>query len=101
MPRAGGGRAGGPDSDRPGPGSDFKLGQTRRRYEEQECPRNPGARGYGRVNSGTWFEAAQMRANRLAAEAGHDSKCAVAGLVWVSDASFGGKSMPWHGVYGA
>ena len=30
MPRAGG-RAGGPDSDRPGPGSDFKLGQTRRR----------------------------------------------------------------------
>jgi len=70
-------------------------------YEEQECPRNPGARGYGRVNSGTWFEAAQMRANRLAAEAGHDSKCAVAGLVWVSDASFGGKSMPWHGVYGA
>ena len=42
-----------------------------------------------------------MLANRLAAEAGHDSKCAVAGLVWVSDASFGGKSMPWHGVYGA
>ena len=69
-------------------------------YEEKECPRNPGARGYGRVNSGTWFEAAQMWANRLAAEAGHDSKCAVAGLVWVSDASFGGKSMLWHGVYG-
>ena len=23
------------------------------------------------------------------------------GLVWVSDASFGGKNMPWHGVYGA
>jgi len=37
----------------------------------------------------------------LAAEAGHYNKCAVAGLVWVSDASFGGRNMPLHGVYGA
>ena len=69
-------------------------------YEPQECPRNPGARGYGRVNSGTWFEAAQLRANQLVAEGGLGNKCAVAGLVWVSDESFGGVNMPWHGVYG-
>ena len=61
---------------------------------------NPDARGYGRVNSGTWFEAAQLRANSLAAAGGHGWKCAVAGLVWVSDASFGGVSTTWHGVYG-
>ena len=60
---------------------------------------NPDARGYGRVNSGTWFEAAQLRANSLAAAGGHGGKCAVAGLVWVSDASFGGVSTTWHGVY--
>jgi len=68
-------------------------------YEPQKCPRNPDARGYGRVNSGTWFEAAQLRANQLAAAGGHVEKCAVAGLVWVSDASFGGKNTSWHGVY--
>jgi len=67
-------------------------------YEPQKCPRNPGVRGFGRVNSGTWFEGAQLRANQLAG--GRGTKCAVAGLVWVSDASFGGKNMPWHGVYG-
>lgn len=71
-------------------------------YEPQKCPRNPGARGFGRVNSGTWFEAAQLRANQLsAAVGGRGTKCAVAGLVWVSDASFGGKNTTWHGVYGA
>jgi len=71
-------------------------------YEPQKCPRNPGARGFGRVNSGTWFEAAQLRANQLSAAAGgRGTKCAVAGLVWVSDASFGGKNTTWHGVYGA
>ena len=62
----------------------------------------PGARGFGRVNSGSWFEAAQYRANQLvAATGGLGTKCAVAGLVWVSDASFGGKNTPWHGVCGA
>ena len=61
-----------------------------------------GARGFGRVNSGTWFQAAQYRANQLAAAAGgRGTKCAVAGLVWVSDSSFGGKNTQWHGVYGA
>ena len=68
-------------------------------YEPQKCPRNPDARGYGRVNSGTWFEAAQLLANSLAAAGGHGGKCAVAGLVWVSDASFGGVSTTWLGVY--
>ena len=64
--------------------------------------RNPRARGFGRVNSGTWFEAAQYRANQLVAAAGvRETKCAVAGLVWASDASFGGKNTSWHGVYGA
>jgi len=53
------------------------------------------------VNSGTWFEAAQLWANQLAAAGGHGDKCAVAGLVWASDASFGGKNTNWHGVYGA
>ena len=54
------------------------------------------------MNSGTWFEAAQLRAKQLAAAAGgRGTKCAVAGLVWVSDASFGGKNTSWHGVYGA
>ena len=73
-------------------------------HEPQECPRNPGARGFGRLNSGTWFEAAQLQANRLAAAAGGRAlatKCAVAGLGRVSDTSFGGKKLPWHGVYGA
>jgi hypothetical protein len=32
-------------------------------YEQQRCPRNPGASVYGLVNSGTCFEAAQYRAN--------------------------------------
>ena len=71
-------------------------------YEPQRCPRNPGARRFGRVNSGSWFEAAQYRANQLtAATGGRGTKCAAAGLVWVSDTSFGGKNTPWHGVYGA
>ena len=71
-------------------------------YEPQRCPRNPGARGFGRVNSGSWFEAAQYRANQLAAATGgRGTKCAVAGLVWVSDASFGGKNTQWHCIYGA
>ena len=71
-------------------------------YEPQKCPRNPRARGFGRVNSGTWFEAAQYRANQLVAAAGvRETKYAVAGLVWVSDSSFGGKNTSWHGVYGA
>jgi hypothetical protein len=39
-------------------------------YEPQKCPRNPGARGFCRVNSGTWFEAAQLRANQLSAAVG-------------------------------
>jgi hypothetical protein len=72
-------------------------------YEQQRYPRNPGASGYGRVHSGTWFEAAQYRANQLAASAGgRGTKCAVAGPVWVfdSDASFGGKNTQWHGIYG-
>ena len=56
----------------------------------------------GRVNSGSWFEAAQYRANQLAAATGgRGTKCAVAGLVWVSNASFGDKNTPWHSVYGA
>ncbi len=62
-------------------------------YEPQKCPRNQGANGFCRVNSGTWFEAAQLRANQLSAAVGgprRGTKCAVAGLVWVSDASFGG-----------
>jgi len=75
---------------------DFELGDA---SGSQKCPRNPDACGYGRVNSGTWFEAAQLRANQLAAAGGHVEKCAVAGLVWVSDASFGGKNTSWHGVY--
>ena len=59
-------------------------------YEPQKCPRNPGAFGFCKVNSGTWFEAALFRANQLAAAArGHAAKCAVAGLVWVS-AGMGG-----------
>ena len=58
-------------------------------YEQQQCPRNPGARGFGRVKSGSWFEAVQYRANQLAAATvGRGTKCAVAGLVWVSNTSF-------------
>jgi hypothetical protein len=75
-------------------------------YEPQKRPRNSGASGFSRVNSRTWFdsEAAQLRADQLsAAVGGRGIKCAVAGLVWVSDASesFGGKNTTWHGVYGA
>ena len=77
------------------------LGRQYFEYEPQKCPRKPDSSGYGRVNSGTWFEAAQLRANSLAAAGGHGGKCAVAGLVWASDASFGGKHMNQHGVYGA
>ena len=48
------------------------------------------------------YNKAQYRANQLVAAAGvRDTKCAVAGLVWVSDSSFGGKNTSWHGVYGA
>jgi hypothetical protein len=51
------------------------------------------------AHNGTWFEAAQLQANQLsAAVGGRGTKCAVAGLVWVSDASFGGKNTTWHGV---
>ena len=63
--------------------------------------RPPSNSAFVRVNSGTWFDAAQLLANRLAAFEGRATKCAVAGLVCVSDASFGGKNLPWHGVYGA
>ena len=67
-----------------------------------EVPRNPGASGFCRVNYGTCFEAAQLRANRLAAAAeGSVTKYAVAGLVWVSNVSFGGKNLPSYSVYGA
>ena len=75
---------------------DFELGDA---SGSQKCTRNPDTSGYGRVNSGTWFEAAQLRANQLAAAGGHVERCAVAGLVWVSDVSFGGKNTSWHGVY--
>jgi len=36
----------------------------------------------------------------LAAAGGHGEKCAVAGLVWVSNGSFGGKNTSYHEVYG-
>jgi hypothetical protein len=50
------------------------------------------------MNSRNWFKAAQLWSNKLAAAvAGRGTKCDVAGLVWVSDASFGGffKSKFW------
>jgi hypothetical protein len=56
-------------------------------HEPQKCLRNPGASGFGRVNLETWFEAAQYRANQLeAAAGGREFKCAVAGMVWFSNA---------------
>ena len=56
-----------------------------------------------RVDSACWnlepglrqLSSSQLRANLLAAAAGgRATKCAVAGLVWVYNASFGGKNLP-------
>ena len=42
----------------------------------------------------------KRQANQLVAAAGvRETKCAVAGLVWVSDSSFGGKNTSWHCAY--
>ena len=63
-----------------------------------------------RADSGapTWghsfkFQAAQIRANLLAQGSGlgiEGVETRVAGLLSVSDATYGEKNMPWHGSYG-
>ena len=70
------------------------------RYEVEMSPRNPANRGMGRANSGTWFQGAQIRAQRLVLEAGKGCDVRVAGLLTASDATYGLKNMPWHGMYG-
>ena len=70
------------------------------KYEVEMSPRNPANRGMGRANSGTWFQGAQIRAQRLVLEAGKGCDVRVAGLLTASDATYGLKNMPWHGMYG-
>ena len=59
------------------------------------------AESVGKMQTGFRADSEIRAANQLelVAEGGLGNKCAVAGLVWVSDASFGGQNMPWHGVY--
>ena len=76
------------------------AGHIYTKYEVQMSPRNPANRGMGRANSGTWFQAAQIRAQRLVLKAGKGCDVRVAGLLTASDATYGLKNMPWHGMYG-
>ena len=51
----------------------------------------------------TLFQAAQIRANNLAQGSGlgkEGMETRVAGLLTVSDATYGEKNMPWHGSCG-
>ena len=60
-------------------------------------------RAIGSADSGTLFQAAQIRANHLAQGSGLEKdgvETRVAGLLTVSDATYGEKNMPFHGVYG-
>jgi hypothetical protein len=76
------------------------AGHIYTKYEVQMSPRNPANREMGRANSGTWFQAAQIRAQRLVLKAGKGCDVRVAGLLTASDATYGLKNMPWHGMYG-
>ena len=76
------------------------AGHIYTKYEVQMSPRNPANRGMGRANSGTWFQGAQIRAQRLVLKAGKGCDVRVAGLLTASDATYGLKNMPWHGMYG-
>ena len=69
----------------------------------QWSTRRLGVRAIGRANSGTLFQAAQIRANHLAHGSGlgkEGVETRVAGLLTASDATYGEKNMPWHGSYG-
>jgi hypothetical protein len=61
-----------------------------------------GVRAIGRANSGTTFQAAQIRAKHLAQGSGlgkEGVETRVAGLLTVGDATYGEKNMQWHGSY--
>jgi hypothetical protein len=69
----------------------------------QWSKRRLGVRAIGRANSGTTFQAAQIRAKHLAQGSGlgkEGVETRVAGLLTASDATYGEKNMPWHGSYG-
>ena len=68
----------------------------------QWSKRRLGVRAIGRANSGTTFQAAQIRANHLAQGSGlgkEGVETRVAGLLTASDATYG-ENMQWHGSYG-
>jgi hypothetical protein len=79
------------------------AGKMYHNFEVQWSARRNGVRAIGRSNTGTLFQGAQIRANRLAAGSGLAKmglETRVAMLVTASDATYGEKNMPWHGVYG-
>jgi hypothetical protein len=79
------------------------AGKMYHNFEMQWSERRLGVRAIGRANSGTLFQAAQIRANHLAQGSGlgkEGVETRVAGLLTVSDATYGEKNMPWHGSYG-
>ena len=78
-------------------------GKVYQTFEMQWSKRRLGVRAIGRANSGTTFQAAQIRAKHLAQGSGlgkEGVETRVAGLLTASDATYGEKNMPWHGSYG-
>ena len=79
------------------------AGKMYHNFQVQWSTRRLGVRAIGRANSGTLFQAAQIRATHLAQGSGLGKdgvETRVAGLLTVSDATYGEKNMPWHGSYG-